>query len=109
MKYFGKIGFSETVETDIDCYETLIREYEYAGDINRVSTGWKTSEHLNDDLTVSMEISFVGDVHALENYANIRYATWRGTKWRVTNISEEHPRITLTLGGEYNGPSGSKA
>ena len=109
MKYYGEIGFSETVQTDIDIWETVIREYTYAGDINRVSTGWKTGDHLNDDLTISMEISFIGDVHALENYNNIRYAVWRGTKYRVTNISEEHPRITLTLGGEYNGPSGSKA
>lgn len=108
MKYFGKIGFSETVQTELDVWETVIKEYEYAGDINKVSTGWKTGDHLNDDLTVSMEVSFIGDVHALENYANIRYVVWRGTKWRVTNITEEHPRITLTLGGEYNGNSGSQ-
>lgn len=109
MKYYGKIGFSETVEVGIDEWETRIVEHAYAGDINRVSTGWKTNEHINDDLTVSMEISFIGDVHALENYANIRYATWRGTKWRVTNVSESHPRITLTLGGVYNGSAGSQA
>lgn len=108
MKYFGKIGFYETVQTGLDDWEPRIMEYEYAGDINRVSTSWKTSEHMNDNLSVSMEISFIGDVHALENYANIRYAVWRGTKWRVTNISENHPRITLTLGGEYNGDSGSQ-
>lgn len=110
MKYFGKIGFAETVQTELDCWDTVIKEYEYAGDINRVSTSWQTAEHqLNDNLSVSMEISFIGDVHALENYANIRYATWRGTKWRVTNVSESHPRITLTLGGVYNGSAGSQA
>lgn len=109
MKYFGAIGFAETVETDLDIWETKIVEHMYAGDINRVSTGWKTNEHLNDDLTVSMEISFVGDIHALENYNNIRYAVWRGTKWRVTNIAEQMPRIILTLGGEYNDTKGSKA
>lgn len=109
MKYYGNIGFSETVQTEQDIWETQIREYPYAGDINRVSTSWKTSDHINDDLTVSMEISFIGDVHALQNFANIRYAVWRGTKWRVTNITEEHPRIVLTLGGEYNGSQGSKA
>ena len=102
MKYYGAIGFSETVQTEPDIWETKIIERNYAGDINRVSTGWRTSEHLNDDLTVSMEISFVCDTHALNNYNNIRYATWRGVKWRVTNVSEPHPRITLTLGGEYN-------
>ena len=109
MRYYGAIGFSETVEGELDCWETKIREYTYAGNINRVSTGWRTSEHLNDDLSVSMEISFVGDVHALENFGNIRYAVWRGTKWRVTNVTEDHPRITLTLGGEYNDNEGSQS
>lgn len=108
MKYYGAIGFSETVETSPDIWETQIQERTYAGDINRVSTGWKTGEHLNDNLSVSMEISFIGDTHALENFGNIRYAVWRGTKWRVTNITESHPRITLTLGGEYNGDEGSQ-
>ena len=109
MKYYGAIGFSETVRTGLDIHKTEIVERVYAGEINRVSTSWKTTEHMNDDLTVSMEISFVGDLHALENYRNIRYAVWRGTKWRVTNISETPPRITLTLGGEYNGATGSKS
>lgn len=109
MKYYGAIGFSETVETGVDIMEPQIVERVYAGDINRVSTGWRTSEHLNDDLTVSMEISFVGDVHAMEHYSDIRYAVWRGTKWKVTNIAETFPRITLTLGGEYNDDGGSAA
>lgn len=109
MKFYGAIGFYETVKTGIDSWEPQIKEYMYAGDINRVSTSWKTSEQLNDNLSVSMEISFIGDVHALENYNRIRYATWRGTKWRVTNVQETPPRLVLSLGGEYNdvdGPQG---
>lgn len=107
MKYYGTIGFSETVEVAVDRWEAQIKEYQYAGDINRVSTGWKTSEQLEDNLSVSMEISFIGDIHALNNYNNIRYAVWRGVKWRVTNVTENHPRIILTLGGEYNDESGA--
>lgn len=107
MKYYGAIGFSETVETSVDRWEAKIVEYNYAGDINRVSTGWRTSEQLEDNLSVSMEISFVGDVHALTNFNNIRYAVWRGVKWRVTNVTENHPRITLSLGGEYNDENGA--
>lgn len=104
MKYYGKIGFSETIQTDIDVWETKIVYYLYAGDIKRVSTGWQTADQqINDDLSVSMELSFVGDVHALQNFNSIRCVEWRGTKWKVTNVHEEHPRIILTLGGEYNG------
>ena len=108
MKYYGEIGFSETVETETDVWETKIKGYMYAGDINRVSKRWQAGDGINDNLTVSMEVSFIGDTHALENFGNIRYATWRGTKWRVTNITESHPRITLTLGGEYNDSEGSQ-
>ncbi len=109
MRYYGAIGFAETVQTEPDIWETDIVEHTYSGEINRVSTGWKTSEQINDDLSVSMEISFVGDIHALENYNRIRYATWRGTKWRVTNVQETPPRLILTLGGEYNDFEGSQA
>ena len=109
MKYYGAIGFSETVETVPDVCETQIKEYMYRGDINRVSTGWRTGEQINDNLTVSMEISFVCDIHALQNFNNIRYATWRGVKWKVTNITETPPRITLTLGGEFNDFGGPEA
>lgn len=107
MKYYGSIGFSETVQDGLDRWVVQIKEYQYAGDINRVSTGWKTSEHLVDDISVSMEISFVGDLHARNNYNKIRYAVWNGVKWRVTNVTENHPRIILTLGGEYNDEGGA--
>lgn len=109
MKYYGAIGFSQTVQTGTDLWETQIVEHMYSGDIERVSTGWKTTEHLNDDRTISMEISFVSDIFALNNFNNIRYAVWRGVKWKVTNISESPPRVTLTLGGEYNDVNGAKA
>lgn len=109
MKYYGAIGFVETVETSPDVWEPKIKEYLYAGDINRVSQSWRSADKINDDIVVNMEISFIGDIHALENYNNIRYAVWRGTKWRVSSITEEHPRINLMLGGEYNDKHGSKA
>lgn len=110
MKYYGAIGFSEDdVEVRPGVFRAQIVEYNYAGDYNRVSTSYRTNQHLNDDLTVSSEISIIGDSHAFQNMNRIVYACWRGTKWKVINIDDSsHPRLILTIGGEYNGTGGSQ-
>ena len=109
MKYYGAIGFQEdNVEIRPDVYRSQITEYMYSGEYNHVSHGYKTTDHLGDDLTVSAELSIIGDQHAFLNMHQIRYVVWRGTKWKVTNIQDDkHPRLVLTLGGEWNDAGGS--
>jgi hypothetical protein len=110
MKFYGAIGFMEDeVEVRPGVFRAMIQEYLYSGDYNRVSTAYKTSSHLNDDLSVSAEVSIVGDSHAFLNMNRIVYVAWRGSKWKVTNIDDaKHPRLILTLGGEYNDDRGSQ-
>lgn len=111
MKYYGAIGFNEEdQEVRPGVFRSGVVEHTYAGDYNRVSTAYRTSQHLNDDLTVNAEISIIGDPYAFHNIHRILYVTWRGTKWKVTNIDDtKHPRLILTLGGEYNDSGGSQA
>jgi len=111
MKYYGAIGFSEEeVEVRPGVFRAGITERNYAGDYNRITRSFQTAEHLNDNLTISSEISIIGDPYAFSNLANIRYAVIRGTKWKVININDaQHPRITLMLGGPYNDTGGSQA
>jgi hypothetical protein len=33
----------------------------------------------------------------------MRYVEFMGTKWKITNIEVQYPRLTLSIGGEYNG------
>lgn len=102
-KFFGSIGYAVTSETSPGVYEEQIIEREYFGDVNRNIRKLENSEHLNDDINVSNEISIVSDPFANENFYSMRYAEFMGTKWKITSVEVKYPRLILTLGGVYNG------
>lgn len=101
-KYYGVIGFTETVETEPDVWEDDIKEYHYAGDLVRNSRRLESSNGTLDNINISNVISILADPYARENFYNIRYVEFRGTKWKVSNVEDKYPRLELTLGGVYN-------
>ena len=104
-KFYGKVGYGETVETSPDIWEEQIVERAYYGDIIKKSRQWEKGEGLNDNLRINNSISVVADAYAYENFANIRYVEWMGAKWKVTNVVVRRPRLLFTLGGVYDGPT----
>lgn len=106
-KYYGKIGFVQTSNEGHArgvYLEDVVVEREYAGDVLQSSRSWSGSEGLNDNLTISVRISIIADDFATVNLPNIRYAYWRGNRFKVINADDsQYPRLVLTLGGEYNG------
>lgn len=104
MRWYGQVGYSETVETKPGVYDDQVTVCEYYGDFKRNSTRWATSsDSTNDDLTVSTQISIVADAFALQKFYSIKWIEYMGVKWKVTNADPQPPRILLTLGGVYNG------
>lgn len=104
MRWYGKVGYSETVETKPGVYENQDTVCEYYGDVKRNSTRWITnSDSINDDLTVSTQISIVADPFAFEKFYSIKWIEYMGVKWKVTNADPQPPRILISLGGVYNG------
>ena len=57
----------------------------------------------NDDIAFENNFSIVADAYAYENFANMRYVVWNGSKWRVTNVEVRRPRLILTVGKVWNG------
>ena len=102
-KWFGKIGYCETIETSPGVWTEQITEREYYGDLLKVSKKTQSSENLNDNITISNQISIVADPFANENLRLISYVTFMGTKWKVTSADVQYPRIILTMGGVHNG------
>lgn len=103
-KYFGKIGFAHTEETSPGVWEEVITEKEYFGDVVRNSRRLESSGYVNDNVTINNDISIVADPYAVQNIYAIRYLEWMGTLWKVSNVNVEYPRLTLSIGGLYNGP-----
>ena len=103
MRFYGNIGFSETRETSPGVWTETLTQRAYYGDITRASNKWdKNGDKLNDDLNISNTVSIVADAFALDNLGNMRYAQWSGTKWKITNVEVQYPRLVLSLGGIYN-------
>ena len=102
-KFYGKIGYAETVETVPGVWREKITEREYFGDIIRNSRRLQNSGNLNDDVTISNEISILSDPYAINNFHSMRYVEFMGAKWKVSDIEVQYPRLLLTLGGLYNG------
>ena len=103
-KWYGKVGYVETVETEPGVWTENREERNYYGDLVRNSGKFQTSGGVNDDRSVSAEISIVADPYAERHFHSIRYVEFMGEKWEVTNAEPKRPRIILTLGGGlYNG------
>ena len=101
-KYCGKIGFATTIETIPGNWEEQFTERIYYGDLIRNSRKLQSSGNQNDNITISNEISIVADPFAYENFHAIRYAEFMGSKWKVTSVDVQHPRLILSLGEVYN-------
>lgn len=102
-KYFGKIGFSVMTETKPGIFVEAIEEREYYGDVVRVARHLQSAEKINDDISLTHDVSIVADPFAYNNFQSIRYLTYLGQKWKVSNVEVIYPRLSLSLGGLYNG------
>lgn len=102
-RYCGKVGFAIETEVRPGVWKNKIVDRTYYGDSFRMSRRLQDSGNLNDNVTISNEISIVADPFANENFLSIRYAEFMGVKWKVTNIEIQRPRLLMTLGGVYNG------
>lgn len=102
-KFYGKIGYAETVETAPGVWQEQITERDYFGDLNRNIRTAQSSNQLNDNINISNEISILADPFANQNFHLMRYVEYMGTKWKITNVEVQYPRLILTVGGVYNG------
>ena len=102
-KFYGVVGFVDTVETEPGIWEEKVTERTYSGDLVRNSRRLQSSDSVNDSITIYNEISIIADPYAEQNFHAIRYAVFMGTKWKIESVDVQYPRLTLTMGGKYNG------
>ena len=102
-KFYGEIGYAESVETTPGVWEDKITERMYYGDLSRNVRLLQTADKLNDDINVANQISIVSDPFANQNFHLMSYVKFQGAKWKITNVEVSPPRLILTIGGLYNG------
>lgn len=101
-KYYGKIGYANSVEVKPGVWQKQITEREYFGDVNRVSRRLQSSGNLNDNIVIANEVSIVADPFAYDNFHSILYLEYLGVRWKISNVEVQYPRLILSLGEVYN-------
>lgn len=102
-RFSGVVGFVEHVESSPGVWSETVTERRYYGDVNRSIRKLENGSSVNDNITINNEVSIVADPYAKEHFFAIRYLTWQGVRWKVTNAEVLYPRLILTLGGMYHG------
>ena len=101
-RWCGVIGYAETLEIEPGVWSEEFTERKYYGDLLRNSRRLQGSQQVNDDITISNQISILADPYAVKHFHAIRYAELFGTKWKVSSVEVQYPRLILELGGIYN-------
>lgn len=104
-KFYGPVGYAgSSIEKEPGVWVDQIEERTYYGDVNRVAIELREAAVINPDLVTQNSISIVADAYAFDNFFAIRYVEWAGTRWAVSSVEVQSPRLILILGGVYNGP-----
>lgn len=103
-RFYGAIGFAVTHETRPGIFAEYYRERMYKGDILRNSRQWSPTDHLNDNITITNEISIIADAFASSNFGVMRYVRWNNQTFEITSasIDTDRHRINLSIGGVFN-------
>lgn len=105
-KIYGKLGCSQTIETSPGIWEEIVVERDVYGEVvSNFSRRYNSAAGINDNIELSNTISIIMDPYINTNIPNIRYISYMGSRWKISNIEIQPPRILLTLGGLYNGPT----
>ena len=100
-KWFGKIGYVVTEETEPGVWEETVTEREYFGDMTSDRRKRQNSGEVNDDINLSNVISIVADPFAYQNCSNMAYVEIMGSKWKISDVEVQRPRLILSVGGVY--------
>ena len=90
-RWCGKIGFAEQVETSQSVWTEEITERTYRGDILRNTRRLQNSQQINDDISISNQISVIGDAYMRDHFINMRWIEFMGAKWKAAEVDASQP------------------
>jgi len=106
-RFHGEVGYGTAVENPpgSGVWVDVITEIAYTGDVIRNTRKLEGGDGVNDNISVGNSISIVADQYAVEHFFDIKYVKWAGALWTVTMAEVKSPRLILSLGSVYNGPT----
>lgn len=104
-KFYGEIGFGESVEVEPGVWEDVIIERPYFGDVVRDTLEVRQGDKVLNDLRTGNSFSIMADGYAEDNFFAMRYVKWSGARWSVRQVEVKRPRLLIRIGGVYSGPT----
>ena len=109
-KFYGVVGFAADQKEGRGSNEGIVKEAPiveriYYGDTQKLSRRFDTGTDINDDIRINVQISIVSDDYINKHMHSIKYVEFEGSLWKVTAVEPLRPRMILTIGGVYNGPT----
>lgn len=105
MRVSGVIGYGEQTKIRPGVVDDVITERKFRADVVRPpASGPEEAGKVNDDLKVNVTLSVVATAYHSAHVHAIRYISWKGQLWKVSNVEVNHPRLIMRLGGLYHGP-----
>lgn len=105
-RFYGNVGYALQVETRPGVWVDKIVERDHFG--NFTEKTWREQsavDQVNDNLRLNSNLDIIASPFAIEHFSKIRYICYGGARWVVTSVTDRNPRLHLTLGGIYNGPT----
>lgn len=105
-RFAGKIGFAlQEEEIRPSVYAPRIEEHFYTGDTLKNYGRNQSADKATDDFNINNDISIVADAFALNHFSTMKYVEYMGVLWEVQSATVDHPRIRISFGGVYHGPT----
>lgn len=104
-RFEALVGYESPGEMVNHVYQAVVVERDYTGEELQVLRSLIDSGKVNSDISLLNRYSIWADAYALEHYSWIKYLVKDEVRWTVTSVEVQRPRLILSLGGVYNGPS----
>lgn len=108
MKFSGIVGYCYSGEGTGDregIWDDVVTEKRYFGDVLQFNPRWDAGKDVLDNKRLVNKISIMADAFVWQHVGDLKYVEWQSTKWKVTAVEVLRPRLILTLGGVYHGPT----
>ena len=102
-RFYGIVGYELTEETSPGVWMPRIVTRPYYGSIIYDNRRLESQNQVNDNVSLSDRFSIIADAFAYQNFHLMRFVEYMGTRWKITNIEVQRPRLILSVGGVYNG------
>jgi hypothetical protein len=103
-RFYGVIGYADTVEATPGIAEDVIIERRFRGDVLRDLSRFVYGDDVNPDSTLTNSISIVASRFLFENLSKLRYIEFAGEKWKIETLEVKKPRLIIGMGDIYDGP-----